>query len=188
MTDCPSSADDLRVQEPLASSDDLTAPDGALVDGSTMPSDVGEAAECWAVSDDELTPQGLTESPCTSEVPGGNEIKSSEADSTAGMTMSDAASEGGFSTLDDAVSVAGSAVPDGAASPDVLVALCNQGRGRCCAALSVQPCRRMGTWLVRGRGLGSMQRAARCGHHVPCGGEKDNQPGCAPCRRNVGPH
>lgn len=119
MTDCPSSADDLRVQEPLASSDDLTAPDGALVDGSTMPSDVGEAAECWAVSDDELTPQGLTESPCTSEVPGGNEIKSSEADSTAGMTMSDAASEGGFSTLDDAVSVSGSAVPDGAASPDV---------------------------------------------------------------------
>lgn len=118
MTDCPSSADDLRVPEPPASSDDLTTSDAALVDGSTMPSDVGEATECWAVSDDELTHQGLTESPCTSEVPGVNEIKSSEADSTAGMTMSDAASEGGFSTPDDAVSVAGPAASDGSVSPD----------------------------------------------------------------------
>ena len=119
MTDCPSSADDLRAQKPLASSEDLTAPDGALVDGSTMPSDAGKTAERVGVQDDVLTPQGLTESPCTSEVPGGNEIKSSEADSTAGMTMSDAASEGGSSMLDDAVSVAGPAVSDGAASPDV---------------------------------------------------------------------
>ena len=119
MTDCPSSADDSRVPEPPASSDDLTMSDGALVDGSTMSSDVGEATECWAVSDDELTPQGLTESLCTSEVPGGNEIKSSDADSTDGMTMSDAASEGGFSTPDDAVSAAGPAASDGAASPDV---------------------------------------------------------------------
>ena len=118
MTDCPSSADDSRVPEPPASSDDLTTSDAALVDGSTMPSDVGETTECWAVSDDELTPQGLTESPCASEVPGGNEIKSSEADSTAGMTMSDAASEGGSSTPDDAVSVAGPAASDGAVSPD----------------------------------------------------------------------
>ena len=118
MTDCPSSADDSRVPEPPASSDDLTTSDAALVDGSTMPSDVGEATECWAVSDDELTPQGLTESPCASEGPGVNEIKSSEADSTAGMTMSDAASEGGFSTPDDAVSVAGPAASDGAVSPD----------------------------------------------------------------------
>ena len=118
MTDCPSSADDSRVTVPPASSDDLTTSDAALVDGSTMPSDVGEATECWAVSDDELTPQGLTESPCASEGPGVNEIKFSEADSTAGMTMSDAASEGGFSTPDDAVSVAGPAAPDGAVSPD----------------------------------------------------------------------
>ena len=119
MTDCPSSADDLRVQESLASSDDLTAPDGALVDGSTMPSDAGKIAERVGVQDDVLTPSGLTEAPCASEVPGVNEIKSNETDSTDGMTMSDAASEGGSSMLDDAVSVAGPAVSDGAASPDV---------------------------------------------------------------------
>ena len=119
MTDCPSSADDSRVPEPPASSDDLTTSDAALVDGSTMPSDVGEATECWAVSDDELTHQGLTESPCTSEVPGGNEIKSSDADLTDGMTTPDATPEGGSSILDDAVSVAGPAASDGAASPDV---------------------------------------------------------------------
>ena len=118
MTDCPSSADDSRVPESPASSDDLTTSDAALVDGSTMPSDVGEATECVGVQDDVSTPQGLTESPCTSEGPGVNEIKSSEADSTAGMTMSDAASEGGFSTPDDAVSVAGPAASDGAVSPD----------------------------------------------------------------------
>lgn len=119
MTDCPSSTDDLRVQEPLASSDDLTTSGAALVDGSTMPSDVGEATECWAVSDDELTPRGLTEAPCASEVPGGNEIKSSDADLTDGMTTPDATPEGGSSILDDAVSVAGPATSDGAASPDV---------------------------------------------------------------------
>ena len=119
MTDCPSSADDSRVPESPASSDDLTTSDAALVDGSTMPSDVGEASERWAVSDDELTHQGLTESPCTSEVPGGNEIKSSDADLTDGMTTSDATPEGGSSILDDAVSVAGPAASDGAASPDV---------------------------------------------------------------------
>lgn len=50
MTDCPSSADDSRVPEPPASSDDLTTlgavsedgmtmPDAALVDGMTMPND-----------------------------------------------------------------------------------------------------------------------------------------------------
>ena len=118
MTDCPSSADDSRVPESPASSDDLTTSDAALVDGSTMPSDVGETTECWAVSDDELPPQGLTESPCASEVPGGNEIKSSDADLTDGMTTPDATPEGGSSILDDAVSVAGPAASDGAASPD----------------------------------------------------------------------
>ena len=118
MTDCPSSADDSRVPESPASSDDLTTSGAALVDGSTMPSDVGEATECVGVQDDVSTPRGLTEAPCASEVPGVNEIKSSEADSTAGMTMSDAASEGGFSTPDDAVSVAGPAASDGAVSPD----------------------------------------------------------------------
>ena len=118
MTDCPSSADDSRVPEPPASSDDLTTSDAALVDGSTMPSDVGEATERVVTRDDVLTPRGLTEVPCASEVPGVNEIKSSEADLTAGMTMSDAASEGGFSTPDDAVSVAGPAASDGAVSPD----------------------------------------------------------------------
>ena len=96
MTDCPFSADEVRVPEPPASSDDLTAPDGALVDGSTMPSDVGETTECVGVQDDVLTPRGLAEAPCASEGPGVNEIKSYEADSTAGMTMPDAASEGGF--------------------------------------------------------------------------------------------
>ena len=118
MTDCPSSADDSRVPEPPASSDDLTTSDAALVDGSTMPSDAGKTAERVGVQDDVSTPRGLTEAPCASEVPGVNEIKSSEADSTAGMTMSDAASEGGFSTPDDAVSVAGPAASDGAVSPD----------------------------------------------------------------------
>ena len=39
MTDCPSSADDSRVPEPPASSDDLTTPGAALVDGMTMPND-----------------------------------------------------------------------------------------------------------------------------------------------------
>ncbi len=118
MTDCPSSADDSRAPESPASADDLTTSDAALVDGSTMPSDVGETTECWAVSDDVLTPQGLTESPCASEVPGGNEIKSSDADLTDGMTTPDATPEGGSSILDDAVSVAGPAASDGAASPD----------------------------------------------------------------------
>ena len=118
MTDCPSSADDSRVPEPPASSDDLTTSDAALVDGSTMPSDAGKPAERAVVRDDVSTPRDLTEAPCASEVPGVNEIKSNEADSTDGMTMSDAASEGGFSILDDAVSVAGPAVPDGAASLD----------------------------------------------------------------------
>ena len=37
MTDCPSSADDSRVPEPPASSNDLTTPDATLVDGMTMP-------------------------------------------------------------------------------------------------------------------------------------------------------
>ena len=37
MIDCPSSADDSRVPEQPASSDDLTTPDAALVDGMTMP-------------------------------------------------------------------------------------------------------------------------------------------------------
>lgn len=104
MTDCPSSADDSRVPEPPASSDDLTTSDAALVDGSTMPSDVGEATECWAVSDDELTPQGLTESPCTSEVSGGNEIKSSDADLTDGMTTPDATPADEPSTSDGTAS------------------------------------------------------------------------------------
>ena len=118
MTDCPSSADDSRVPEPPASSDDLTAPDGALVDGSTMPSDAGKTAERAVVRDDMSTPRDLTEALCASEVPGGNEIKSSDADLTDGMTTPDATPEGGSSILDDAVSVAGPAVPDGAASLD----------------------------------------------------------------------
>lgn len=117
MTDCPSSADDSRVPEPPASSDDLTAPDGALVDGSTMPSDAGKIAERVGVQDDVLTPSGLTEAPCASEVPGVNEIKSNETDSTDGMTMSDAASEGGFSTP-DATPADEPSASDGAASPD----------------------------------------------------------------------
>ena len=119
MADCPSSADDSRVPEPPASSDGLTAPDGALVDGSTMSSDAGKIAERLGMQDDVLTPRGLTEVPCASEVPGGNDVRSSEADSTDGMTMPDAASEGGFSTPDDAVSAAGPAASDGTASPDV---------------------------------------------------------------------
>lgn len=124
MTDCPFSADEVRVQEPPASSDDLTAPDGALadgalVDGSTMPSDVGETTECVGVQDDVLTPRGLAEAPCASEGPGVNEIKSYEADSTAGMTMPDAASEGGPSVPDAIASADEPSVSDGAASPDV---------------------------------------------------------------------
>lgn len=117
MTDCPSSTDDSRVPEPPASSDDLTTSDAALVDGSTMPSDVGKPAECAVVRDDVSTPRDLTESPCASEVPGVNEIKSNEADSTDGMTMSDAASEGGFSTP-DATPADEPSASDGAASPD----------------------------------------------------------------------
>ena len=39
MTDCPSSADDSRVPEPPASSDDLTTLGAALVDGMTMSND-----------------------------------------------------------------------------------------------------------------------------------------------------
>ena len=107
MTDCPSSADDLRVPEPPVSSDDLTTSDATLVDGMTMPSNAGKAAERRTVSDDALTPRGLTESPCASETPGGNEIKSSDADLTDGMTTPDA-------TLADEP-----AASDGAASPDV---------------------------------------------------------------------
>ena len=119
MTDCPSSADDSRVPEPPASSDDLATSDAALVDGSTMPSDVGEATECVGAQDDVSTPRGLTEAPCASEVPGVNEIKSSDADLTDGMTTPDATPEVGSSILDDAVSVAGPAASDGAVSPDV---------------------------------------------------------------------
>ena len=188
MTDCPSSADDSRVPEPPASSDDLTTSDAALVDGSTMPSDLGEATERVGAQDDVSTPRGLTEAPCASEVPGVNEIKSSEADLTDGMTMPDATSED-VPSMPDAVDVGWYHCARRAARPAfLLVALCAQGRSRCCVALPVQPRCRMGAWLVRGRGLGSMQCAARCWYHVPCGGEKDNQPGCAPCRRNVGPY
>ena len=119
MTDCPSSADDSRVPEPPASSDDLTTSDAALVDGSAMPSDAGKPAERAVVRDDVLTPQGLTEAPCASEVPGGNEIKSSDADSTAGMTMPHAASEGRPSVPDSVASADEPSTSDGTVSPDV---------------------------------------------------------------------
>ena len=42
MTDCPSSADDLQVPEPPASSDDLTTPGAASEDGMTMPDTASE--------------------------------------------------------------------------------------------------------------------------------------------------
>lgn len=42
MTDCSSSADDSRVPEPPASSDDLTTSDATLVDGMTMPDAASE--------------------------------------------------------------------------------------------------------------------------------------------------
>lgn len=119
MTDCPSSTDDSRVPEPPAFSDDLTTSGAALVGGSTTPSDAGETTGRTAVSDDALTPQGLTEAPCASGVPGGNEIKSSDADLTDGMTVLDAASEGGPSATDTVASADEPSVPDGAASPDV---------------------------------------------------------------------
>lgn len=95
MTDCPSSADDSQVPESPAFSDDLTTPDGALVDGTTMSSDAGKAAEPMAVQGNASMPRNLTEAPCTPEVPGVNKIKASFADLTDGMTMPDAASEGG---------------------------------------------------------------------------------------------
>lgn len=53
MTDCPSSADDSRVPEPPASSDDLTTSDATLVDGMTMPDAAASADKshglpfCW---------------------------------------------------------------------------------------------------------------------------------------------
>ena len=112
MTDCPSSADDSRVPEPPASSDDLTAPDGVLVDGSTMSSDAGKSSERAVVQDDALAPRGLT------EVPGVNEIKSAEVDSTDGMTMPGAASEGGPSVPDAVASADEPSASDGAVSPD----------------------------------------------------------------------
>lgn len=108
MTDCPSSADDSRVPEPPAFSDDLTTSGATLVGGSTTPSDAGETTGRTAVSDDALTPQGLTEAPCASRAPGVNEIKSSDADLTDGMTVLDAASEGGPSATDSVVSPGGS--------------------------------------------------------------------------------
>lgn len=106
MTDCPSSADDSQVPESPAFSDDLTTPDAALVDGMTMPSDAGKAAERVTVSDDVLMPQGLAEPPCTAEALGVNEIESSDVDPTDGMTVPDGASEDGPSTS-DAVALAG---------------------------------------------------------------------------------
>ena len=119
MTDCPSSADDSRVPEPPASSSGLTTSDATLVDGSTTLSGAGEATGRAAVSDDELTPQGLTESPCTAEALGVNTIKASGADLTDGMTVPDAASEDGPSTSDTVASAGEPSVPDGAVSPDV---------------------------------------------------------------------
>ena len=119
MTDCPSSADDSRVPEPPASSDDLTTSDAALVDGSTMPSDAGKPAERVVTRDDVLTPRGLTEAPCASEVPGVNEIKSSEADLTDGMTMPDAASEDVPSMPDAVASTDEPSTSDGTTAPDV---------------------------------------------------------------------
>ena len=104
MTDCPSPADDSQVPEPPVFSDDLTTSGAALVDGMTMP-DAGKAAELVAAQDDASTPRGLTEVPCASEVPDGNEIRPSNAGLTDGSatpndsvsadgpSMSDAASE-----------------------------------------------------------------------------------------------
>ena len=103
MTDCPSSADDSRVPESPASSDDLTTSDATLVDGMTMPSDAGEAAERVAAQDDASTPRGLTGSSCASEVPDGNEIQPSNAGLTDEMTAPDTSLEG-ESSASDAVS------------------------------------------------------------------------------------
>ena len=106
MTDCPSSADDSRVPEPPASSDGLTTPGAALVDGMTMPSDAGKAAERVAAQDDASTPRGLTESSCASETPDGNEIQPGNA----GLTD-------GSATPNDSVPADGPSMSDSVASP-----------------------------------------------------------------------
>lgn len=90
MTDCPSSADDSRVPESPAFSDDLTTSGAALVGGSTTLSDAGKAAERVAARDDASTPRGLT------EAPDGNEIQPSNADLTDGSaTPNDSVSADG---------------------------------------------------------------------------------------------
>ena len=103
MTDCPSSVDDSQVPEPPTSSNDLTMSGATLVDGMTMPSDAGKTAERVAAQDDASTPRGLTESPCASEAPDGNEIRPSNAGLTDGSaTPNDSVSADGPSTSDAA--------------------------------------------------------------------------------------
>ena len=80
MTDCPSSADDSRVPEPPASSDDLTTSGAALVDGLTMPD--------TDLVDGSATPNDSDSADGPSMLNGASEDESSASDAAASADKS----------------------------------------------------------------------------------------------------